>query len=75
MTCFSNASPSLLNEQISPSNIDVEVITEQKDLKSFNVNNNILDGFQIVQEQPSKVHEEIKMEDEPLMKYGVFKRN
>ena len=43
----------------------LNVIIEQKDLKSFNVDDNILDGFQKDSEHPSKVLEEIKMEDEP----------
>ena len=43
----------------------LKVITEQRDLKSLNVDANILDGFQKDSEHHSKVPEEIKMEDEP----------
>ena len=60
-------SPPTLNEPRSPSNIDVEVVTEQKDdLKSCNVNDNILDGFHKVQEKPFEEPKETKMENEPL---------
>ena len=42
-----------------------KVITEQRDLKSLNVDANILDGFQKDSKHHSKVPKEIKMEDEP----------
>ena len=43
----------------------LKVITKQRDLKYLNVDDNILDGFQKDSKHPSKVPEEIKMEDEP----------
>ena len=43
----------------------LKVITEHRDLKSLNVDANILDGFQKDLKHHSKVPKEIEMEDEP----------
>ena len=43
----------------------LKMITKQRDLKSLNVDDNILNGFQKVSEHDSKATKEIEMEDEP----------
>lgn len=61
-------SPTRETSKIPFDNIDVEVANEQKDdLTFFNINDKILDGFQKVQEQPSKEPKEIKKEEKPIL--------